>query len=142
MEKEETARDNRLEDEAIARDIEQLRKENDRYDRELALKEAAAGLDNQLTQERLNQLKEGKTSDATGVVEDVDYSVYFSAAKKQLKADGAPKELIDALYDYDEWVSTKRSGSDTEAAAFASYKKYLAAYRQTVNEWLEKEGNQ
>ena len=142
MEKEETARDNRLEDEAIARDIEQLRKENDRYDRELALKEAAAGLDNQLTQERLNQLKEGKTSDATGVVEDVDYSGYFSAAKKQLKADGAPKELIDALYDYDKWVSAKRSGSDTEAAAFASYEEYLAAYRQVVNEWLEKEGNQ
>lgn len=139
MEKEETARDNRLEDEAIARDIEQLRKENDRYDRELALKEAAAGLDNQLTQAQLDQLKEGNT---TGGEEDVDYSEYFSAAQKQLKADGAPEKLIDALYDYDEWVSAKRSGSDTEAAAFASYEEYLAAYRQVVNEWLDKEGNQ
>ena len=139
MEKEETARDNRLEDEAIARDIEQLRKENDRYDRELALKEAAAGLDNQLTQAQLDQLKEGNT---TGGEEDVDYSGYFSTAKKQLKADGAPKKLIDTLYDYDKWVSAKRSGSDTEAAAFASYEEYLAAYRQLINEWLEKEGNQ
>ena len=121
---------------------EQQKKQNEYTERELSRLEANAAMDNSYTQERLNQLKEGKTSDATGVVEDVDYSGYFSAAKKQLKADGAPKKLIDALYDYDEWVSAKRSGSDTEAAAFASYEEYIAAYRQVVNEWLDKEGNQ
>ncbi len=122
--------------------LEQQKKQNEYTERELSRLEANAALDNAYTQEQLNQLKEGKTSSTTGEVEDVDYSGYFSAAQKQLKADGAPEELIDALYDYDEWVSAKRSGSDTEAAAFASYEEYLAAYRQMINEWLEKEGNQ
>lgn len=135
MEKDATERSNRLEDEAIARDIEQRRKDNERDDRELALKETAAALDNAYTQEQLNQLKEGKTSDATGGTTggvDTDeykqlkatYDAVYDSKIRELKGKDVTEEALENILPYETWYRLHSIGYDGYDA-YESYEEYL-----------------